>query len=175
MRTRTPRDVGEKDGMRMKFLGRTFVLAATVAVVATVASLSAQAGDAWAGTWKLNLAKSTYELGPAPRSAVSRLEPSQDGWKVSQDGVDTQGTPAHVEMTLKFDGKDYPVNGIANTTWALTRIDDHTYDLVAKRDGRVTTTTRTVVSADGKTRRSTTTGKNAQGHTVSNVAVYERQ
>jgi hypothetical protein len=127
------------------------------------------------GTWKLNVAKSTYELGPAPKSAISRLEPSQDGWKASQDGVDAQGTSTHVETTVGFDGKDYPVAGVANTTWAFTRIDDHTYTLVAKRNGTVTTTTRTVVSPDGKTRTSTTTGKNAQGQTMKNVAVYERQ
>ncbi len=117
----------------MTFPGRRFVLAGTVvAAVATGASLPAQTVDAWAGVWKLNLAKSTYELSPAPKSAISRLEPSPDGWKVSQDAVDAQGTAAHVETTVRFDGKDYPVTGVANTTWALTRIDDHTYTLVAK-------------------------------------------
>lgn len=60
-------------------------------------------------------------------------------------------------------------------TYAFTRIDDHTYDLVTKRDGVVTTTTRTVVSPDNKTRTSTTTGKNAQGQVLSNLAVYDRQ
>ena len=46
-----------------------------------LAHLSAQRPDAWAGTWVLNLAKSTYELGPAPKSAVSMLEPTPSGWK----------------------------------------------------------------------------------------------
>jgi len=35
------------------------------------------------------------------------------------------------ETMIKFGGKDYPVNGLANATWAFTRIDDHAYDLVA--------------------------------------------
>ncbi len=39
----------------------------------------------------------------------------------------------------------------------------------------MTTTTQTVVSPGGKTRTSTTTGKNAQGQMATNVAVYERQ
>ena len=132
--------------------------------------------DAWAGTWVLNLAKSSYELGPAPKSAVSRLEPLSDGWwKGSQDSVDAAGRPAHLETTVKFDGKDYPVDGAPNTTWALTRIDDHTYDLVAKRDGKITATARTVVSADGKTRTTTTTVTNAQGQALKNVAVYDSE
>ncbi len=140
-----------------------------------LAHLSAQRPDAWAGTWILNLAKSTYELGPAPKSAISTLEPTHDGWKLSQDTVDAQGTTTHVETTVQFDGKDYPVTGLANTTWAFTRVDDHTYTLIAKRDGTVTATARTVVSADGKMRTTTSTGTNAQGQTLKNIAVYERQ
>ena len=148
-------------------------LCAVALVPIAVSALFAQtSAESWAGTWILNLSKSTYELGAPPKSAVSRLEPSADGWwKGSQDSVDVAGKPAHVETTFKFDGKDYPVDGAANTTWAFTRIDGHTYDLIAKRDGIITATARTVVSADGKTRTTTTT---AQGQTLKNVAVYER-
>src|SRR3990172_12107454 len=75
------------DGGRMGSHCRAWVLTTALAGIATLAGLSAQAVDAWAGTWKLNLAKSRYALGPAPRSAVSRLEPSEDAWKVSQDTI----------------------------------------------------------------------------------------
>ncbi|OFV90845.1 MAG: hypothetical protein A3G76_05130 [Acidobacteria bacterium RIFCSPLOWO2_12_FULL_65_11] len=158
---------------------RAWVLTTALAGIATLAGLSAQAVDAWAGTWKLNLAKSRYALGPAPRSAVSRLEPSEDAWKVSQDTIDAQGQPTHVEATVRFNGRDYPVTGTAlgnaKVTWALTRIDDHTYASIVKRDGTVTSMARTVVSPDGKIRTTTTTGKNALGQMATNVAVYERQ
>ena len=42
-------------------------------------------------------------------------------------------------------------------------------------NGKVTTTTRTVVAPDGKSFTNTTTGYTAQGQMVHNVAVYERQ
>jgi hypothetical protein len=137
--------------------------------------VAAQAPDAWAGTWALNLTKSTYQLSAAPRSSVSKLDPSGEDWTITQDVVDAQGKALHTETRAKFDGKDYPVEGLVNVTYALTRIDDHTYDLVTKRDGAVATTTRTVVSPDGRTRTSTTTGRTAQGQMARNVAVYDRQ
>jgi hypothetical protein len=136
---------------------------------------AAQAVDAWAGTWTLNLSKSTYELSAMPKSSVSKLEPAEDVWNLTQDVVDSQGRATHTTIRAKFDGKDYPVEGIEGVTYAMTRIDDHTYDLVTKRDGAILTTTRSVVSPDGKTRTSTTTGRNAQGQTAKNVAVYDRQ
>ena len=136
---------------------------------------AAQAVDAWAGTWTLNLTKSTYELTAPPKSSVSKLESAGEDWTITQDVVDSQGRATHTTLKAKFDGKDYPVEGLSNVTYALTRIDDHTYDLVTKRDGAVLSTTRSVVSTDGKTRTSTTTGRNAQGQTARNVAVYDRQ
>ena len=136
---------------------------------------AAQGADAWAGTWTLNLSKSTYELSAMPKSSVSKLEPAEDVWNLTQDVVDSQGRATHTTIRAKFDGKDYAVEGIEGVTYAMTRIDDHTYDLVTKRDGAILTTTRSVVSPDGKTRTSTTTGRNAQGQTAKNVAVYDRQ
>jgi hypothetical protein len=46
---------------------------------------------------------------------------------------------------------------------------------VNKKGGKVTTTQRNVVSADGKTRTVTTTGMDGQGQKVNNVAVFEKQ
>ena len=63
----------------------------------------------------------------------------------------------------------------ANTTRVYKRIDSRTYEYVQSVGGKVTVTARTVVAADGKTRTITTTGKNAQGQTINNVAFYDRQ
>ena len=162
--------------MGMKSVCCMLVLAAALAGVRTAPIVSAQSAEAWAGTWVLNVEKSTYRLGPAPASAISRLQPLEDYWRVTQDTVDAaQGTAVHVETMARFDGKDYPVSGLANATWAFTRIDDHTYELVTKRAGRLTATTRNVISADGSTRTSMTIGRNAQDQTLTNVAVYERR
>ena len=47
--------------------------------------------------------------------------------------------------------------------------------VVSKKSGKVTITQRNIVSADGKTRTVTTTGTDALGQKVNNVAVFERK
>ena len=44
-----------------------------------------------------------------------------------------------------------------------------------KKAGKVSTTGRIVVAADGKSRRVTTTGTNPQGQKFNTTAVYDRQ
>lgn len=139
----------------------------------------AQAQDPWIGTWKLNLAKSKYDpAAGAPKSQTVKQEALPGGgMKSTVDGVDAQGRTIHQEVTTHFDGKPSEVPGAADakTTRVYKKIDNRTYEFVTSVDGKVTTTSRSVVSADGKTRTITTTGKNAQGQTVNNVAVYEKQ
>jgi hypothetical protein len=136
--------------------------------------MAAQEADAWAGTWNLKLAYSIYELSAAPKSEVVRFERSGEGWKISTDVNYVDGSWMHRYGIFKFDGLAAPVGPDMFTTWAFTRIDDHTYDLVEKLRGRLISITRTVISADGTTRTSTTVGTNEQGRTVQNVAIYER-
>jgi flavin-dependent dehydrogenase len=57
---------------------------------------------------------------------------------------------------------------------AFTKIDDHSYQVVSKKGGKVTITSKVVVSADGKTRTTTQTGTDAQGRPVNNTIVYEK-
>jgi hypothetical protein len=58
---------------------------------------------------------------------------------------------------------------------ARTRVNANTVKTISKKNGKVTTTQTSTVSGDGKTRTVTTTGTNAAGQTVNNVAVYEKQ
>ena len=92
------------------------------------------------------------------------------------DMVGTRGGVTHWEWTGKLDGKDYPLQGVEEViTNAYTRIDDHTYGVAFKVDGRTTATTKIEISADGKTMTVTSSGLNAQGQAVKNTVVYERQ
>jgi hypothetical protein len=162
--------------MERRFLPGLFLLAAFLAISVPV---TAQAQDAWVGTWKLNLAKSKYDpANLAPKSQTLKQEAvAGGGFKGTTDGVDAQGKPMHTEQASMFDGKASEIKGApdANTTRVYTRIDNRTYEYVQKVGGKLTTTARTVVAADGKTRTITTTGKDAQGRTIKNVAVYDRQ
>ena len=149
---------------------------AFVAIVFGFAVHGAFAADMFSANWKLNLAKSKYEPGPPPKGPnFTKIEAMPGGLKFTVDGVNAEGKPTHFEWSAKFDGKDSPVKGDPNRdTVALKKINDHTFELVNKKDGKVTTTARSVISRDGKTRTVTTTGTNAKGEKVNNVAVFEK-
>ena len=150
---------------------------ASVLAVSLGGTALAQSTDSQVGTWKLNLAKSKYSPGPAPKSATTKIEAVGAGTKVVVDQVEADGTKRHWEFTSNYDGKDSPMTGNNPNAdmVARTRIDATTIQSIAKKDGKVRTTQTSTVSADGKTRTVTTKGVNAAGQTVNNVAVYDRQ
>jgi CRP-like cAMP-binding protein len=55
-----------------------------------------------------------------------------------------------------------------------TSMDANTIESTLKKAGQVLTTVTSTVSKDGKTRTSTFKGKDAQGHVVNNVVVYDK-
>jgi hypothetical protein len=157
---------------------RVYLSTALAIVLATMlgGAVLAQA-DSQVGSWKLNLAKSKYSPGPAPKSASTKIETVGTGTKVIVDQTLADGTTRHYEFTANYDGKDSPVvgNNPDADMVARTRINANTIQTVSKKGGKVTTTQTSTVSADGKTRTVTTKGMNAAGQTVNNVAVYEKQ
>jgi hypothetical protein len=133
------------------------------------------AGEGNMGTWKLNETKSKVAAGTA-RNDLVVYEPAGDGVKVTVDGTDAAGKPAHNEWTGKFDGKDYPVTGDPTSdARSFKKIDDRTMDWTAKKAGKVTATGRVVLAADGKSRTVTANGTDAKGKPFKNSAIYDKQ
>ena len=128
------------------------------------------------GTWKLNLAKSKYQPGQAPKSITLVYEAAGAGMKVPVDSVPADGPAIHYPVTANYDGKDVPVVGNPNADMvARTRVNATTTKLVNKKDGKILSTATLVVSPDGKALTITTTGKDAKGQTIDSVAVYDKQ
>jgi hypothetical protein len=138
---------------------------------------AAQVPQSALGTWKLNVAKSKYSPGPAPRSQTTRIEAVPGGGtKLTVDSVDGAGKTVHNEIVTTFDGKEAAWTGAAApTTRAYSRVDDRNFQWVERVNGKVTTTGRSSISADGKTRTNSTTGTGADGKPVNNTTVLERQ
>jgi hypothetical protein len=167
----------------MLSLRRTSIIVFAVAAVSAAATLTAQAGGPLSGKWTINLAKSKYSpANLAVKSSTSQFDVTPDSVKLVNEGVDAQGRTTRLEYTSKFDGKPYPVKSTIDgkpnpgqdaISWK--KIDDYTYENTAMLKGNTLTTTRVVVSRDGKTRTNTVTGKDAQGRTINNTVVYEKQ
>jgi RNase P/RNase MRP subunit p29 len=132
------------------------------------------ASDAQMGTWKLNEAKSKAAAG-MPKNSTIVFEATGDSVKVTIDGTDAAGKPAHNEWTGKLDGKDYPVTGDPTSdARSYKQIDDHTLEFTVKKGGKVTITGRVVVSADGKTRTATASGTDPQGKKFKSTSAYDK-
>jgi hypothetical protein len=135
------------------------------------------ATDLFSGRWTVNVAKSTFNPGPGLKAQTVLFEATgADGMRVIIDSTGADGKTVHSEWVGKFDGKDYPMKGDPNIdTRSFRKIDDYTLEIIAKKTGKVITTTKTVYNKDGKTRISTQTGTNAQGQSVQNTIFSEKQ
>lgn len=137
---------------------------------------TAQSKEAWVGTWKLNVAKSMYTPGPAPKSSTVVISATDGGITQTVDTVPATGAAQHWTVAAKFDGKDVAVKGNPNAdTMAFKKTGARSYEIISKKDGKTTTTAIVVISADGKTRTNRQTGTNADGKPTKNMLVYERQ
>ena len=145
-------------------------------VLALAGTALAQSSNPRIGTWKLNLAKSTYAAGTAPKSATFTVVAAGAGVKVTVDGVNADGTVSHWMYTANYDGKDYPVTGNPNReTVASTLVDANTLKSIYKKGGKAAVTQTSVLSSDGKTITITSTSTDAKGQPVNSVAIYDRQ
>jgi uncharacterized protein (DUF2147 family) len=137
---------------------------------------SAQAPDPIVGTWTLDVAKSTYKPGPAPKSAVVMIEAAGKGYKISIDSVGADGAAMKWGWTNTEDGKEFAITGNpmydAGTT---TRTSPKEGTNVYKKAGKTIVTAKTSVSADGKTLTVTSTGTDARGQAINNMAIYTRK
>jgi hypothetical protein len=165
-------------------LFRRVMLGVGLALVVSLAVVSAQGTDPMVGTWKLNVAASTYEPGPAPKSSTRTIVDMGGGVFVSSSkGINDKGEATWNHFAFRFDGKDYPYASSTTpgtspsfVTVAFKRIDANTFEATSKVDGKVgATTMTTTISKDGKTYTTRTKGTNAQGQPVNNVIVYEKQ
>src|SRR6266700_7271608 len=126
------------------------------------------------GTWKLNEAKSKFSPGATKNHTVV-YEAAGDSVKVTVDGVDGDGNPSHNEWTGKFDGKFYAVTGDPTSDMrSYRRINSRTLALTVKKGGKITVTGRIVVSANGRTRTVTTSGRDSKGKRIQTIAVYDK-
>jgi hypothetical protein len=151
---------------------RTILLTLAVLLCGAVACFAA---DLHTGTWKLNEAKSKIPAGAAKNTKVV-YEMAGTKIKVTVEGTDADGKPAHNEWVGNFDGKDYPVTGDpATDSRAYTRVNPNTLSMTIKKGGKVSSTGKITVAADGKSRTVSTTGTDAKGKKVSVSAVYDKE
>jgi hypothetical protein len=152
---------------------------ASILVLAAVACVPAFAQSNPAiGTWKLNVEKSKYNPGPAPKSLTRTLEAQGENVKYSFEGVSAEGTGVAYSFTVAFDGKESPITGSmpgGADAISIKRIDASTFEATLTKAGKVIGTAKSEISKNGKVTTVTAQGTNAEGQTTNSSAVYDKQ
>jgi len=141
----------------------------------TAAGLVSAQSDPFVGTWKLDVAKSKFDPGPAPQSQTRTWDASG---KVSVEGINAAGKPMSYGYPIMKDGKDYPPMGaIPNKadTISTKKIDSNTIEANFMRGGKHAESTKFEVSKDGKMLTINAKGTNPDGSAFNNVTVWEKQ
>jgi hypothetical protein len=137
----------------------------------------AQDKDPANGTWKLNVAKSKFSPGPAPKEMTATIESAGAGRHVEVTGASGDGTAIKWGYSGNFDRKDIRMTGTNPDADVVTlrRLSPTTVRSTYKKDGKQTLVNGVSVSDDGKTLTVAQSGVNAKGQTVKNTLVFDRQ
>ncbi len=141
-------------------------------VVGAAVALTSQTGHItpFTGTWKLNLAKSSFNPGPPFKSFTITFTP--DGTR-KLDLIGANGQPLKVSLPWS-DGKEVPVTGMENAT-ATSKIQGKTFHDLWKQNGRIIEDVHGVVSSDGKTLTTTVDARYTQDIPIHNHLTFDKQ
>ena len=157
---------------------RSLVVLAFVVGAAFSSHLLAQ-DNPFAGTWKLNTAKSKFEPGPGPKSLTRTVVAQGSGAKYSFEGVGADGSSYAYSFSTNYDGKDSAITGAGAPggadTIALKRLSSRKVEGALKKDGKEIGKVAAEVSNDGKVSTVKAKGKTGDGQEFSTQTVYEKQ
>jgi hypothetical protein len=136
---------------------RNNILAMCVVVCAFAGGLTA-AENPFAGTWKLNPAKSKFT------GDTMKFEKTPSG------AIRWSGSG--LTYTFNSDGKEY--EGPFGEVVVWKQIDDHTWETTFQRKGILLSTDTSRLSPDGKTLTVVSKGTKPNGETFQDTVVYER-
>jgi hypothetical protein len=155
---------------------QTIIKTLIVGAILALGTSAASAADAVIGTWKLNVAKSTFSPGPALKSQIRAYAESAQGIVLTIKTVAADGKESTTSLTFKDDGKPYAVSGNPDfDTVSVKRVDAFSVNSTQTKAGvNVGTGVRTV-SKDGKTLTFAQKGTHADGVKYDDMLVYDRQ
>jgi hypothetical protein len=157
---------------------RSSIFAVTVVCLALAGSMLAES-TAFVGTWKLNLDKSKYPAGQAPKSLTRTVSADGDALTYKFEGLASDGTAFSYGFASKLDGKDSEVTGTGMPYGAdhvaIKQLNSHMTSATLKKGDKIVGTSSATVSHDGKMLTLTSKGTDANGKTVKSVSVYDKQ
>jgi hypothetical protein len=132
--------------------------------------------DPVVGTWKLNLAKSTFGGGPPLKSQIRTYSHSARGITLKMKTVSADGKETTTQTTYHLNGKDHPSMGNPDfDSLSGMQIDTNTAEFTLKRAGKPVGKIRRAVSSDGQTLTLNLVITNANGVQLSQLTVFDKE
>ena len=148
-------------------------LISTVALLAFAATLSAQ--SPFAGTWKLDTAKTKYTSGQPPKDVTLVIEEQGDNLQVTATGTNADGSALSVKYTVPVKGGDGQVQEGPYDAVTSKVVSANVRENSFTKGGKQVMARHVLASRDGKTLRSTFKGVNAEGKPIAGTDVYDKQ
>lgn len=128
---------------------------------------AADATDPIIGTWKLNLDRSKYAAGAAPKSLARTYVATPGGTQTTVTGVAADGSAISQSATLTDDGTDNAWTGSTtyDTVW-LKRVNGTTVKADLKKGGKIIGHTTRTLTGKGTVMTLSTAVKTAKGGTA---------
>ena len=151
-------------------------LAACAIMVSVIAISLAAGSDPVVGSWQLNLSKSTFAAGTAPKSQTRTYSQNGPSITLVMKTVGADGKEATAQTTYQLDGKDYPITGSPDyDTLVAKQVNPRTATFKLKKGATAVGTTTRTVSKDGKSLTSKTSVTTAKGDKSESVMVFDKQ
>jgi hypothetical protein len=132
------------------------------------------AAEPFAGTWKLNSAKTKYKTGTAPKEQTLTIAELGSDLDVTLSGTAADGSAIASHYTVPAQGGEGKI--IQSTYEAVSgkRMGPNERAITYTKGGKTVLTAHSRVSADGKTITVNVKGTDAQGKPADGVAVYDK-
>ena len=157
---------------------RSSIFAVAVVCLALAGSMFADS-TAFVGTWKLNLDKSKFPAGQAPKSLTRTVSGDGDNVTYKFEGVAADGGALTYGFASKLDGKDGEVTGTGMPYGAdhisIKQQNSHMTSATLKKGDTIVGSSSATVSHDGKMLTLTSKGTDANGKPTKSVSVYDKQ
>jgi hypothetical protein len=133
---------------------------------------SAYAADPIVGTWTLNVAKSQFNPGPAPKAGTRVYTEAAGLYTLDQKitGADGKVNSLHAQYR---NGQE--VKNADGPTTVAKKVTANTWDFDIKMDGNVVGHVHRVVSADGKVLTVHNTGRQGNNPAADDTMVFDKQ
>jgi hypothetical protein len=155
---------------------RTSAFLGALLVIGSAVTAAGPAADPIVGTWKLNLARSTFAGVPAYKSQIRTYSQSGGGFTLKMTTVGEGGKETTTKATYKLNGKDYPSMGNPDfDSLSGMQIDTNTVEFTLKRAGKEVGKIRRAVSNDGQTLTINFVISDAHGIQTAALTVFDKQ